>query len=107
MFFLFKVISDAGRGSISHMRPNQRDMLAHTVDAFLIDMYGEVARFKRVGPNDKIYSCIPNDTIDYFNMWLDDRIAEGKNTKYCLEGYSYFFLLFLTLIRIVRFKSFS
>jgi hypothetical protein len=82
-----KVISDGGRGSITQMRPTQRDILANSVDAFLMDMYGEVARFKRVGPNEKMYSCIPNDTIDYFNMWLDDRIAEGKNTYFCQSVY--------------------
>jgi hypothetical protein len=62
------------------MRPNQRDILENAVDSFLMNMYGEVARFKRANLNDKIYSCIPNDIIEQFNVWLDDRIAEGKNT---------------------------
>jgi hypothetical protein len=73
-----KVISEGGRGSIANMRPNQREILESAVDEFLVIKYGDAMKFKRPTSKGRIYSCIPNDAIDQFNEWLDERIIDGK-----------------------------
>jgi hypothetical protein len=86
------VIKNGGRGSISQMRSTQKEILGNAVEEFLSIKYGDAAKFKRTAPSGQIISCIPNDAINQFNEWLDERIAAGKlNLSFFIHSFVYLY----------------